>query len=162
AAVLATRRGERGAGELLRVQAMRDLLRRIAPDRQGAGDRLGREFVAEAGHVATARHDASVARARARRTFTTMTHLRSTRIASQCRARKRRRRVDHAKSASDPSGCWNLVVRPGPALQHPALHLVALDALEQRLEIAFAEALVALALDDLEEDRPERIGGEDL
>src|SRR5690606_7668233 len=47
-------------------------------------------------------------------------------------------------------------------LQHPALHLFALDALEQRLEVAFAEAFVALALDDLEEDLAERVLGEDL
>jgi hypothetical protein len=33
---------------------------------------------------------------------------------------------------------------------------------EQCLEIAFAEALVALALDDLEEDRPDHVLGEDL
>src|SRR3546814_5033058 len=49
-----------------------------------------------------------------------------------------------------------------PALQHAALDLVALDALEQGLEVAFAEAFVALALDDLEEDRAERVRGEDL
>src|SRR3546814_6598019 len=48
------------------------------------------------------------------------------------------------------------------ALQHAALDLVALDALEQGLEVAFAEAFVALALDDLEEDRAERVRGEDL
>src|SRR5690348_10258904 len=47
-------------------------------------------------------------------------------------------------------------------LNHPAPHLVELDALEQRLEIAFAEALVALALDDLEEDRADHVLGEDL
>src|SRR6478672_12821436 len=41
-------------------------------------------------------------------------------------------------------------------------NLVELDALEERLEIAFAEALVALALDDLEEDRPDHVLGEDL
>src|SRR5207342_3107499 len=46
--------------------------------------------------------------------------------------------------------------------EHAAAHLVALDALEQRLEIAFAEALVALALDDLEEDRADRVLGEYL
>src|SRR5687768_14983536 len=46
--------------------------------------------------------------------------------------------------------------------KHPALHLVALDALEQRLEVAFAETFVALALDDLEEDRADRVLGEDL
>src|SRR3546814_13910473 len=49
-----------------------------------------------------------------------------------------------------------------PALQHAALDLVALDALEQGLEVAFAEAFVALALDDLEEARAERVRGEDL
>jgi hypothetical protein len=47
-------------------------------------------------------------------------------------------------------------------LQHPAAHLVELDRLEQRLEVAFAEALVAFALDELEEDRPELVLGEDL
>src|SRR4051812_8085543 len=43
-----------------------------------------------------------------------------------------------------------------------AAHLVELDALEQRLEIAFAEALVALALDNLEENRADDVLGEDL
>src|SRR4249919_647416 len=46
------RRGERGTAHLLRVQPVRDALRRIASDRQRAGDRLGREFVAETGLVA--------------------------------------------------------------------------------------------------------------
>src|SRR5438270_11812988 len=52
-----------------------------------------------------------------------------------------------------------------PALwrsEHSTPHLVELDTLEQRLEIAFAEALVALALDDLEEDRADYVLGEDL
>src|SRR5690606_1033048 len=40
--------------------------------------------------------------------------------------------------------------------------LVQLDGVEQGLEIAFAEGLVALALDDLEEDRTEGVLGEDL
>ncbi len=48
------------------------------------------------------------------------------------------------------------------ASDHPAAHLVELDAFEQRLEIALAEAFVALALDDLEEDRADHILGEDL
>src|SRR3954470_8586809 len=43
-----------------------------------------------------------------------------------------------------------------------AAHLVELDALEQSLEIALAEALVALALDDFEEDRADHVLGEDL
>src|SRR5258706_14719058 len=40
-------------------------------------------------------------------------------------------------------------------LQQAAAQLVALDRLEQRLEVAFAEAVVALALDELEEHRAE-------
>ena len=47
-------------------------------------------------------------------------------------------------------------------LQHAAPDLVFLDRFEQRLEIAFAKTVVALALDELEEDRPDRIGREDL
>src|ERR1700744_1100903 len=46
--------------------------------------------------------------------------------------------------------------------EHAALHLFALDRFEQRLEIAFAEAEIALALDDLEEDRTEHVLREDL
>src|SRR6267143_2981710 len=38
-------------------------------------------------------------------------------------------------------------------LQYAAAYLVELHRLEQRLEVALAEALVALPLDDLEEDR---------
>src|ERR1700692_334170 len=34
-----------------------------------------------------------------------------------------------------------------------AFHLIALDRLEQGLEVALAEAIVAFSLDDLEEDR---------
>src|SRR6187399_878593 len=40
--------------------------------------------------------------------------------------------------------------------------LIQFDGLEQCLEIAFAETLVSLALDDFEEDRPDDVGGEDL
>src|SRR4051794_25729117 len=47
-------------------------------------------------------------------------------------------------------------------LQHPAANLVFLDRFEQRLEIALAKAVVALALDELEEDRADRVGREDL
>src|ERR687890_2730686 len=49
-------------------------------------------------------------------------------------------------------------------LQVAALLLLALDRLEQRLEVALAQAARAVALDDLEEDRravAERLG-EDL
>src|SRR4051812_6811962 len=43
-----------------------------------------------------------------------------------------------------------------------AADLVLLDRFEQRAEIAFAKPLVALALDDLEEDRPDHRLGEYL
>src|SRR4051812_19425112 len=43
-----------------------------------------------------------------------------------------------------------------------AADLVELDRLEQGLEIALSEALVALTLDYLEEDRPDHVLGEDL
>src|SRR5829696_1678252 len=43
-----------------------------------------------------------------------------------------------------------------------AADLVELDRLEQGLEIALAEALIALALDDLEEDRADHVFGKDL
>ena len=46
--------------------------------------------------------------------------------------------------------------------QHAAADLVFLDALEQCLEIAFAETFVAFALDDLEEDRTDHRAREDL
>src|SRR5262249_44919536 len=49
-----------------------------------------------------------------------------------------------------------------PDLEHTAAYLVFLDRFEQRLEIALAESIVALALDELEEDRPDRIRREDL
>jgi hypothetical protein len=54
-------------------------------------------------------------------------------------------------------------VRPGRrAFEHAAPDLVELDAFEQRLEVAVAKALVALALDELEEDGPELVLAEDL
>src|SRR5438270_3009345 len=46
--------------------------------------------------------------------------------------------------------------------EHAAADLVALDRFEQRPEIALAEAFIALALDDLEEDRADHGLGEDL
>ena len=46
--------------------------------------------------------------------------------------------------------------------QHAAADLIGFDAFEQSAEIAFAEAFIALALDDLEEDRADRVLGEDL
>src|SRR3546814_8927455 len=43
-----------------------------------------------------------------------------------------------------------------------APNLGQFDRFEQRLKIAVAETLVPLALDDLEEDRPDHVLGEDL
>src|SRR5690606_27033959 len=48
------------------------------------------------------------------------------------------------------------------SLEHAAAHLVQLDGFEQRLEVALAETLVALALDDLDKDRADLVFGEDL
>src|SRR5215470_13175395 len=48
------------------------------------------------------------------------------------------------------------------SLDHAAADLVALERLEQGLEIAFAEPLVALALDEFEEHGPEQRLREDL
>src|SRR6185437_15906094 len=87
------RRGERRARQLLRVEAVCHALRRVLPNRQGAGNRLAGKLVAEARLVTLAAHGTS-------------------------------------------------------SLQETALHLVALDRLEQRLEVALAEAFIALALDD--------------
>ena len=52
APVRVSRRRKGRAGDLLGIKPARDALRRIAPDRQGVGQRLGGEFVAEAGLVA--------------------------------------------------------------------------------------------------------------
>ncbi len=52
--------------------------------------------------------------------------------------------------------------RSGVDRDHAASDLIQLDAFEQGLEIAVAKAFIALALDDLEEDRADHILGEDL
>src|SRR5215470_2250263 len=44
----------------------------------------------------------------------------------------------------------------------PTLNLVFLDRLEQRLEVSLAKAVVALPLDELEEDRADHGLGENL
>ncbi len=61
-----------------------------------------------------------------------------------------------------PHGERSLKPRSAVHGQHTAPDLVFFNGLEQRLEVAFAEAIVALALDELEEDRPDGVGGEDL
>jgi hypothetical protein len=114
---------------------VRDALRRVAPDRQRAGDRLAGELVAEAGLVAVAfdghRLPHFLAPSPNRLAFIGV------------------HRRDIGASAS-------LAFRPHQITARRA-HLVALDGLEQRLEVALAEALVALALDDLEEDRADAL-----
>src|SRR3546814_6431888 len=45
---------------------------------------------------------------------------------------------------------------------HAAPDLIQFDAFEQRFEIAFPETLIALALNDFEEDGPNHILGKDL
>src|SRR5258707_1277276 len=49
-----------------------------------------------------------------------------------------------------------------PDLQPTSPNLILLDRFEQRLEISFAKAIVALALDELEENRPDRVRRENL
>src|SRR5438552_13788025 len=65
--------------------------------------------------------------------------------------------------------CWligegNRALTPilGCRFQNAAAYLVELHRLEQRLEVALAEALVTFPLDDLEEDRADHGLGEDL
>src|ERR1044071_4157395 len=60
------------------------------------------------------------------------------------------------------SAHWGPAIRSGLRRDHAAPDLVEVDGLEQGLEVALAEALVALALDQLEEDRPDHVLGEDL
>ncbi len=125
AAIAPTWRGERGAGELLGVEAMGHLLRRVTPDRQTAGNGLGGELVAKTRHVVHAAHHSI---------------------------------PDYA--LANPES--RFPIPDSRPLQHPAPHLIALDRFEQGLEVAFAETFIALALDDLEEDRPQGVLGEDL
>ena len=47
-------------------------------------------------------------------------------------------------------------------LDNTSSHLIQLNTIEQRLEIAFAKAFVAFALDNLEENRPDHILSEYL
>src|SRR4051812_43611369 len=58
--------------------------------------------------------------------------------------------------------CFAIALRRVAYLQHPPANLIFLDRFEQRLEVAFAEPIVALALDELEEDRPDGVRRKDL
>ena len=63
ATVVGARRGERGAAQLLGIEAVGAALRRVAADRQCAFERLGRELVAVAGEVGVHQLVASTPRA---------------------------------------------------------------------------------------------------
>ena len=72
-----------------------------------------------------------------------------------------------SKSHAHHSALFNFSLRIPPIRlvgrgQHPAAHLVQLHRLEQRLEVAFAKAFVAFALDELKEDRAQLVLAEDL
>src|SRR5207342_241248 len=60
AAIAVAWRGERGPGQLLGIQPMRDTLRRVASLRQGARQRLGGELVAETRLVGKRHAESSV------------------------------------------------------------------------------------------------------
>src|SRR5579862_6098330 len=66
-------------------------------------------------------------------------------------------------------GAWPVLQSAGirssfarSCLQHSSADLVGFDRFEERLEIPLAESLVALPLDDLEEDRADRVLRENL
>ena len=66
-----------------------------------------------------------------------------------------RRLTSRSRDAKADGGEW--------AVDHNAAALlVELDRFEQRLEISFTEAFVALALDHFEENRADGVLGEDL
>src|SRR5580692_9158083 len=71
-----------------------------------------------------------------------------------------RPRITRPRRAGAPSRLR--AKRPSRRLEDAAGDLVLLDRLEQRLEVALAEAVVALALNELEEDRPDHGLGEHL
>src|SRR5580704_14222880 len=101
----------------------------------------------------------------------TMAGLRAGHPAS-ARLRAEESACRYSKEESSLADARGWVAGPSPAmvrrgswpanLNHPASNLVRFDRLEQRLEIAFAEPFIALALDDLEEDRADGILGEYL
>ncbi|VXC50053.1 hypothetical protein SPHINGOT1_10354 [Sphingomonas sp. T1] len=60
------------------------------------------------------------------------------------------------------SPCMSVMTSSRVDRDHPTPDLVEFDRFVQRLEVAVAEPLITLALDDLEKDRPEQRFGEDL
>ena len=63
AAIFGARGGERRAGNLLGIEPERRPLRRVAADRQCAGDRFGQKLIAEAGLIVERRGGAGALRA---------------------------------------------------------------------------------------------------
>src|SRR5690606_14149658 len=125
------------------VEAVRDLLRRVAPFRQRAGHRLGGELVAEAGLVAVAcevGHGSSSA----------LGPSPTCGERGWCEGAWAGREGSRAARGPSPGALRHLPPQGGKraaaglsGLQHAALDLVALDAFEQGLEVALAEAFVA-------------------
>src|SRR5690606_25170943 len=126
-------RGEGGTGKLLGIEAIGAALWRVPAEGQSAFQSFALELVAEAGHVAF------VIRARA---FCAQEAV--------------------GKFAAGGGGAVHRSLRCFLRLQDAAPDLVRLDRLEERPEVAFAETLVSLALDELEEDRPDNGPGKDL
>src|SRR6185437_12381066 len=93
-------------------------------------------------------------------------------ILVQCHMTHRHREVPRRRSWRSfgqkprflPKAALGRAACPDPAhqLDDAAADLILLDRLEERAEVALAEAFVALALDDLEEDRADHVAGEDL
>src|SRR5688572_26422515 len=71
-------------------------------------------------------------------------------------------RTDSMKNVQTPPSRHPPPQRTHFSSNDAAIDLILLDTLEQRLEIPFAEAFVALALDQLEEDRADDVLREDL
>src|ERR1700733_5216172 len=98
------------------------------------------------------------------------THPAAPRWRNDCRPRPgtavrraRRQRVSPRRPpGAVPRCCSCLAGGARVERQHSAAHLVELQGFEQRLEVTLAEALIALALNDLEEARPDHVLGKDL
>src|SRR5579872_5890628 len=81
---------------------------------------------------------------------------------SSCPAQRGRGTAARQRGGGRGARMTRAALRTSLPGQHAAADLVELDGFEQGLEVALSEALVALALDDLEEDRADHVLGEDL
>ncbi len=124
---------------MLRIEAEGDVLRRIATDGERARDGFAREVIGEAGEVGVGHRKTPFVPSEVEGRATD---------AAQCS-----RYLDFARYERSLLGVYRDDAAPD---------LVELDRFVQRLKIAVSETLIALALDDLEEDRPKHVLGEDL